>query len=65
MLLVLGFAAADGGHGGDGRLLLFVLLVLAILFLLAGAIIAVVALRIQQKDARDAALLEQFKDEIY
>jgi uncharacterized membrane protein YqjE len=46
------------------RPLLFGLIVLAMLLLLAGAILAVVALRNQRKDRLKVATLEQLENEI-
>lgn len=57
-IMVLG-VVSDGGM----RSLLFVLLMLAIVFLVAGAILAVMALRNQRKVAPDVAALEQLENE--
>lgn len=46
------------------RPLLFVLLVLAILLLLAGASIAIVALRNQQKKGSQSVTLEQLENDV-
>jgi hypothetical protein len=45
------------------RLLLLVLLMLAMLLLLVGAILALVALRHQQKDRANVATLERVENE--
>ena len=57
-LLVLG-ASNDGGT----RPLLLILLVLAVIFLIAGAALAIVALRNQRKVALDDTVLEQLENE--
>lgn len=57
-IMVLGVVADEGM-----RSLLFVLLMLAIVFLVAGAILAVMALRNQRKVAPDVAALEQLENE--
>jgi hypothetical protein len=58
-----GIATADITSGGNMRPFLFALLVLAILFLLAGAIIAVVALRRQRREGQHGIYLEQLENE--
>jgi hypothetical protein len=57
--MVLGDSSSEGM-----RPLLFGLIVLAMLLLLAGAILAVVALRNQRKDRLNVATLEQLENEI-
>jgi hypothetical protein len=58
-MMVLGDSSSEGM-----RPLLFGLIVLAMLLLLAGAILAVVALRNQRKDRLNVATLEQLENEI-
>ncbi len=58
-IMVLG-AISDGGM----RSMLLVLLVLAVVFLVAGAVLAVVALRNQRKVALDVTTLEQLENEV-
>ncbi len=58
-IMVLGDSSSEGM-----RPLLFGLIVLAMLLLLAGAILAVVALRNQRKDRLNVATLEQLENEI-
>ena len=58
-IMVLG-AASDGGM----RSMLLILLVLAVVFLVAGAVLAIVALRNQRKVALDVATLEQLDSEV-
>jgi Sec-independent protein secretion pathway component TatC len=62
-MLVLGIMALGATSGGGMRPLLFILLVLAMLLLLTGAILAVVALRNQRKDRLNGATLEQLEKE--
>ncbi|HLI71159.1 MAG TPA: hypothetical protein VKV19_15500 [Ktedonobacteraceae bacterium] len=50
--------------GGRMRPLLFTLLVLAIVLLLAGAMLAIIALRNQRKDGQHVATLQQLENEI-
>jgi uncharacterized membrane protein YqjE len=57
--MVLGDSSSEGM-----RPLLFGLIVLAMLLLLVGAILAVVALRNQRKDRLKVATLEQLENEI-
>jgi hypothetical protein len=52
-----------GDTSGGVRPLLLVLLVLAIVLLLTGALLAVVALRNQRKDALHVDALEQLENE--
>lgn len=61
-MLVLGIMALGTIDGGM-RPLLLILLVLAMLFLLTGAMLAVVALRNQRKDRLNGATLEQLEKE--
>jgi uncharacterized membrane protein HdeD (DUF308 family) len=56
--MVLG-VISDGGM----RSVLLILLVLAVLFLVAGAALAIVALRNQRKVALDVSTLEQLENE--
>lgn len=58
-IMVLGDSSSEGM-----RPLLFGLIVLAMLLLLVGAILAVVALRNQRKDRLKVATLEQLENEI-
>lgn len=62
-MLVMGIMALGVISDGGMRSLLLVLLVLAIIFLVAGAVLAVVALRNQRKVALDVATLEQLENE--
>jgi predicted lipid-binding transport protein (Tim44 family) len=57
-IMVLG-VISDGGM----RSMLFILLILAVIFLVAGAALAIMALRSQRKVAPDVATLEQLEDE--
>lgn len=57
-IMVLG-VISDGGM----RSVLLILLVLAVLFLVAGAALAIVALRNQRKVALDVTTLEQLENE--
>ncbi len=57
-IMVLG-VISDGGM----RSVLLILLVLAVLFLVAGAALAIVALRNQRKVALDVSTLEQLENE--
>ncbi len=57
-IMVLG-VISDGGI----RSVLLILLVLAVLFLVAGAALAIVALRNQRKVALDVTTLEQLENE--
>jgi hypothetical protein len=57
-ILVLG-AISDRGM----RSVLFILLVLAVVFLVAGAVLALVALRKQRKVGGDVATLEELENE--
>ena len=61
---VLGIMVLVDSSVGEMRPLLFGLIVLAMLLLLAGAILAVVALRNQRKDRLNVATLEQLENEI-
>jgi len=56
--MVLG-VISDGGM----RSMLLILLVLAVIFLVAGAALAIVALRNQRKVALDVSTLEQLENE--
>ncbi|HEX4716663.1 MAG TPA: hypothetical protein VH164_17225 [Ktedonobacteraceae bacterium] len=58
-IMVLGDSSSEGM-----RPLLFGLIVLAMLLLLVGAILAVVALRNQRKDRLNVVTLEQLENEI-
>jgi len=62
-MLVLDVLALGSAGTGGMRLLLLVLLMLAILLLLIGAMLAVVALRHQQKDRAHVATLERLENE--
>jgi hypothetical protein len=62
-MFVPGIMALGDVSSGITRPLLFALLVLAILLMVAGAIIAVVALRSQRKEASKIITLEQLDDE--
>ena len=57
-IMVLG-VISDGGM----RSMLLILLVLAVIFLVAGAALAIVALRNQRKVALDVTTLEQLENE--
>ena len=57
-IMVLG-VISDGGM----RSMLLLLLVLAVIFLVAGAAFAIMALRNQRKAAPDVATLEQLENE--
>ncbi|HXR65864.1 MAG TPA: hypothetical protein VN729_08070 [Ktedonobacteraceae bacterium] len=57
-IMVLG-VISDGGM----RSMLLILLVLAVIFLVAGAALAIVALRNQRKVALDVSTLEQLENE--
>ena len=57
-IMVLG-VISDGGM----RSMLLILLVLAVIFLVAGAALAIVALRNQRKVALDVTPLEQLENE--
>jgi len=57
-IMVLGVISDEGI-----RSMLRILLVLAVMFLVAGAVLAIVALRNQRKVALDVATLEQLEDE--
>ena len=57
-IMVLG-VISDGGM----RSMLLILLVLAVMLLVAGAVLALVALRNQRKVALDVATLEQLENE--
>ncbi len=57
-IMVLG-VISDGGM----RSMLLILLVLAVVFLVVGAVLAIVALRNQRKVALDVATLEQLESE--
>ena len=57
-IMVLG-VISDGGM----RSMLLILLVLAVIFLVAGAALAIMALRNQRKVAPDVATLEQLENE--
>lgn len=57
-IMVLG-VISDGGM----RSMLFILLILAVIFLVAGAALAIMALRNQRKVAPDVATLEQLENE--
>jgi flagellar basal body-associated protein FliL len=63
-MLVLGIMALGSVSGGRMRPLLFTLLVLAIVLLLAGAMLAIIALRNQRKDGQHVATLQQLENEI-
>lgn len=62
-MLVLDLMVAVDAGKGSMRPLLLILLVLAVLFLLAGAILALVALRSYRRSAPDMAHLEQLENE--
>lgn len=63
-MLVLSIMALGAVSGAGMRPLLFILLVLAILLLLAGATLAVIALRNQRKDGQHVATLQQLENEV-
>lgn len=62
-MFVLGIMVRGVISDGGMRSMLLILLLLAIVFLVAGAILAVVALRNQRKVALDVATLEQLENE--
>ena len=57
-IMVLGVISDEGT-----RSMLLILLVLAVIFLVAGAALAIMALRNQRKVAPDVATLEQLENE--
>lgn len=61
---VLGIIALGAVSDGGMRSMLLILLVLAVVFLVAGAVLAIVALRNQRKVALDVATLEQLDGEV-
>lgn len=61
---VLGIIALGAVSDGGMRSMLLILLVLAVVFLVIGAVLAVVALRNQRKVAPNAATLEQLDGEV-
>jgi hypothetical protein len=62
-MFVQGIMALGTISGADTRPILFILLILAVLLLLAGAILAVVALRRQRKDVLHVTTLEPLEHE--
>lgn len=58
-IMVLGVISDEGT-----RSMLLILLVLAVVFLVAGAVLALVALRNQRKVALDVATLEPLESEV-
>ena len=62
-MFVLGIMVRGVISDGGMRSMLLILLLLAVAFLVAGAILAVVALRNQRKVALDVATLEQLENE--
>ncbi|HET8846929.1 MAG TPA: hypothetical protein VFN35_36030 [Ktedonobacteraceae bacterium] len=63
-MFILNITASAALNDNGMRPLLFILLVLAILLLLTGAIIAIFALRNQQKNGSDGVHLEQLENDI-
>lgn len=57
-IMVLGVISDEGM-----RSMLLILLILAVVFLVAGAVLAIVALRNQRKVTLDVATLEQMENE--
>ncbi|HEX7734353.1 MAG TPA: hypothetical protein VF458_05810 [Ktedonobacteraceae bacterium] len=57
-IMVLGVISDEGT-----RSMLLILLILAVVFLMAGAVLALVALRSQRKVTLDVATLEQLENE--
>ena len=64
MVIASGMIVLAALNDNSMRPLLLILLVLAILLLVAGAIIALIALRNQKKNVSDNVTLEQLENEV-